>query len=475
MKISNIRLGFATNSSSTHSIILNPTLSVDWNDPDGEYGWQNFLLRSPQAKRKYLATQFAVNLTDHGFSSEYAWHIINGLLQDTILDIDDCDEYGIDHGSILHLPVQYQGSFERGKKLSFEFFQDLLAYIERDDIGIAGGNDNENGPSYGGQRILREIPTDGRGVLVARKDGQHWALFNRETGAKIRLSFTTDEPYTQATQPELVDIKITDFCPYGCEFCYQSSGPSGTHADFDTLDNIFRWLAKRQVFEVALGGGETTMHPQFAEIIERANDWYGFTPNFSTFSVDWMDNPKIEQAVLEYCGGFALSCTKYDADKIRRVARWIKANNWYNRVQAQIILGLRETRSLCGTMRELRESGIHQITLLGYKSFGRGVGQKVERVDMAKVIKCAKENHIVLGLDTLAVQDYGGALDEVDINSLLRTEHEGQFSCYVDAVQQVIARDSYSDEVHNFHTSWRNDDKLRFDKVLDKVFPFDQV
>jgi len=473
MKFHNVRLGFATNSSSSHSIILNPTLEQDWRDPDGEYGWNNFMLRSLDAKRKYMATQFAMNLTHQGLSSEYAWHITNGLLGDNVLDIEDHDNYGIDHGSILRLPLQYRERFERGKKLSFAFFKDLLVYIERDDVGIAGGNDNEETPhDYGGTRILRDVPTDSRYALIARKDGEHWTLFNRDTGTKIRLSFTTDEPYTQARMPELVDVKITDFCPYGCKFCYQSSGLSGTHASFDVIDNVFRWLADREVFEVALGGGETTMHPQFAEILEQANRWCGLTPNFSTFSVDWLDNSKTTQAVLDHCGGFAFSCTEYKPEKVTRLARWAKDNNFLSKVQAQIVLGLCGTWRLCATMRQLKEQGIHRVTLLGYKSFGRGAGVKPQKTDMAEVIKCAKENYITLGLDTMAVQNYGGVLDEAGISPLLRTEHEGRFSCYVDAVECKIARDSYSVESHKFHANWQQRDELRFNKVLDNVFPF---
>ena len=54
MNISNIRLGFATNSSSTHSIIILPG-QVDDMVWEGEFGWQNFTLASSGAKMLYLA------------------------------------------------------------------------------------------------------------------------------------------------------------------------------------------------------------------------------------------------------------------------------------------------------------------------------------------------------------------------------------------------------------------------------------
>ena len=52
-EILSLRRGFATNSSSTHSIIL--TEDPIENDSNGEFGWQHFTLSIDQEKRKYLA------------------------------------------------------------------------------------------------------------------------------------------------------------------------------------------------------------------------------------------------------------------------------------------------------------------------------------------------------------------------------------------------------------------------------------
>ena len=121
------------------------------------------------------------------------------------------------------------------------------------------------------------------GAMVARYDSPHWVVFNRGTGAKVRLTFTTcppgpyqDNPVTEdtlkarkflkgpqvevtkAAAPELVDIKITDYCPFGCKYCYQGSTAKGTHAKTDTINTLSYALGRMHVFEVALGGGEPT-------------------------------------------------------------------------------------------------------------------------------------------------------------------------------------------------------------------------
>jgi hypothetical protein len=58
MKLYNARLGFANNSSSSHSLLFLPGTSDDFAEADGrvEFGWGGFTLASPKAKLSYLAT-----------------------------------------------------------------------------------------------------------------------------------------------------------------------------------------------------------------------------------------------------------------------------------------------------------------------------------------------------------------------------------------------------------------------------------
>lgn len=107
-----------------------------------------------------------------------------------------------------------------------EFAKEFFDYVVNNDkIGIAGGNDNQyehEKVNYGGTPLVEELPRDygsHNRFMISRKDGDYWTIFNNLTGTKIRMSFTTDKPYQQAKRPELVDVKITDFCPYGCQFC----------------------------------------------------------------------------------------------------------------------------------------------------------------------------------------------------------------------------------------------------------------
>lgn len=70
-----------------------------------------------------------------------------------------------------------------------------------------------------------------------------------------------------------VDLKVTDYCDYGCPFCYQNSKITGKHADFEYIKKVLDFLNENDVLEVVVGGGEPTQYPYifdvFLETIKR--------------------------------------------------------------------------------------------------------------------------------------------------------------------------------------------------------------
>jgi len=214
MKIENIRLGLATNSSSSHSIIFNlDARSRDWKN--GEFGWNEFCCNCDASKRMYLAAVLYQNL--RGVGDDIARAVVESWVETELRTEEDWFS-GIDHQSLMTLPINAQtGQPDK------EFFQDLLAYYMNPKLAIVGGNDNEDPEIFTTGREKHLIETDARrGTHVCRKDTKtsHWVLFNRYNGTKIRMHFDKDAPdYTKAFAPELIDIKVTNFCPIGCEYC----------------------------------------------------------------------------------------------------------------------------------------------------------------------------------------------------------------------------------------------------------------
>lgn len=96
--MANVRLGFATNSSSSHAIIMLPEgVQVEFDVSDGfEFGWGDFTLASPETKREYVFAQLYEHYRYHGearLSPEEALLLANGIMG---TDYDPSSRWGDD-------------------------------------------------------------------------------------------------------------------------------------------------------------------------------------------------------------------------------------------------------------------------------------------------------------------------------------------------------------------------------------------
>jgi organic radical activating enzyme len=280
------------------------------------------------------------------------------------------------------------------------------------------------------------------------------------------MSFADDSaPYEYSDTPELVDVKITGWCPHSksCPWCYQDSDLDGKHAPLSLVKEAAAALGKMKAFEVALGGGEATMHPDFKEILKIFRD-VGIIPNFTTFGMKWADDPATFEAVYNYAGGFALSVSEDSntwRDRLDEVVGFIDSAGevkngeasdaiWSryesrNRFMVQVILGVNSDDFIEEVFAAMKDRHMYSCTLLGYKSFGRGMKMAPKHSNsLARIINAAKANYIRLGVDTQVVNDYAVDLEAANIDSLLWTKAEGKFSCYLDLIGKKVARDSYT-------------------------------
>ncbi len=446
MHIANVRLGFANNSSSTHSIVLLPEPLPPDDPPEGhEYGWEWFTLTTPAAKHDYLALTVYENLRDN-LSGDMAAAIVRDWCK------VDPGEYGhVDHQSVFALPAEWDG---RG--VNREFLAELEQYLGRPGLVFLGGNDNAAGPhplqqSGVGKRVNLPLPVDSDRPYVARKDANTgaWTLFNRSTGAKIR--FTWDAPEQTVSSkpfaPELVDVKITDYCTEGCPWCYQGSSPTGRHADPDTLHRLASVLGSLHVFEVALGGGEPLAHPDFLAIAQGFRG-YGIVPNFTTRRLDWLHDWHVWQPILEACGGFAYSVMR--PSDIEDLAALVRVNQIESeRVSAQYVMGINSDWQLGSMCEAAARCGI-RLTLLGYKATDRGADYKAKNPDASDyakafrwLTKAAPRARPALAVDTLLASQWQAGLEGLGVPPLLYDVREGWSSCYVDAVGGYIAPSSF--------------------------------
>lgn len=452
MKILNVRLGLATNSSSTHSLIFLPkgasARSIEPESGRQRFGWDYFQLTTRSDKLDYLTATIYQQLR-HDVGEEIA----ETVARDWCGNSADKDG-NVDHQSELTLPRNWDG-----KGLNRDFFEDFKMFLMRDDIVIAGGNDNdERRPpalSTGGKVVNVPIPEEDYGsVWVARKDGDYWALFNRDNGAKVRMTFKGDD-FTSMPErscaPELIDIKITDYCPFDCAYCYQDSTKEGKHGDKGWITSLAYQLKELNVFEVALGGGETTLHPNFVDILQSFR-WNGIVPNFTTKSLGWLRDKKQREPILKLAGAFAYSCEK--ASDVKELAELIKKNKIetndgyanYRHVTVQHVVGVVDEAEFREILTTCAENHL-PITLLGYKQVGRGpkFGTKPSSKWFEIVSEIAEKQYLRVGIDTALADRHWDDLMTAGIKKQFLTRKEGQFSCYIDAVQKTMNVSSYTE------------------------------
>lgn len=435
MHIWNIRLGLATNSSSTHSIIFRKKTKDDFQE-GYEFGWDFFTVASKKAKNAYVALTLSNNIN----ASD---DVRSAIVKDWCgFDINAYDFAHVDHQSVYSLPKTWE---ENGPDK--EFFLEFKKFLTQDGVVILGGNDNDEREHEldNGEAFTLALPRESYGTSVARYDAKYnfWTVFNRKDGTKVRMKFGKDsmvEP-TKASAPELIDIKITDFCPFDCSFCYQDSTAKGQHAKLHTLDSIAYALSELKVFEVALGGGETTFHPEFTTILKRFRN-LNVIPNFTTKSLHWLNDPKQSREIIESCGAFAFSVT--EPEEIKNLASKMEHNGFpLEKASVQYVMGSTSEYVFKHILEDAAKHDL-RITLLGYKTVGRGDEFKPhDHSEWAKIVEQVHEKHYInLGIDTALAAQYQEQLD--NIPKYMYSIREGCFSMYIDAVRGKMGESSYA-------------------------------
>ena len=420
LRVQQVRKGFAFNSSSSHSIVFLKPGDVDTEahdrGADDYYGWEEFILATPEAKAKYFAAQFRHALAS-SVGEQAATVVTSGYFGDPGLA-------GIDHQSVLSLPRFKDGS------LATEFIRDIFtSFIKNDAVGVIGGNDN-GGDSLVEGRPDVFFPSSYKGMLARKEADGTWTTFDTGSGNKVRFTpdFLGNMRNRKSLTPELVDIKITDYCSFGCTFCYQGSTLKGKHASLASYKKLIDKLAELQVFEVAIGGGEPTEHPDFLEMLQYAAE-KKVVPNFTTRSTSWKHFKDIKDIV----GGIGVSC-----DSLRDMQAKAKKFKEIGRATYQFIAGVTPQEELEKISAHAAKEWL-SLSLVGFKRTGRA-GEPLP-LDGDKLKKVLSEHIRELSVDITFLQQYP-MFDQI---ATCDTE-EGRHSMYVDLVTKEMAKSSYCPE-----------------------------
>ena len=235
--------------------------------------------------------------------------------------------------------------------------------------------------------------------------------------------------------------------------CYQGSTTRGEHMDgnneYAFIDNI----AKAQVFEIALGGGETTKYPSFVPFVKMVAD-RGVVVNFTTRSIDWLENEKLADDIMANIGAFAFSVDDVTPE-LNRILDIMRYRGYdLQKFNVQVVPAAMNEYALHRILKWCSSNYI-RVTLLGFKETGRGtrfkeiaINRSYNKFDeqyFVEVIKDLNKTHECprLAIDTTLAGRYKHLLDEEAIPTYLYHIEEGKYSAYIDAVAKKFGPSSY--------------------------------
>ncbi len=473
------RYGFATNSSSSHSIVFlknekdASAIRTKRSSSDFKFGWENFILKTEKDKVNYLAAMIYENIKGNipvnmieSVTSEYLGEQLEGM---TEIKSKCNNDIGIDHGSVIALPRDWDNT----DFLNKDFMRELTNFIKQKGVIIIGGNGNEESQSKitsvnGTFLNVHELSDPNlhnnvysKDIYVARRDSLLgcWTLFNRHTGKKIRLQFPDGIKPVQVNNlkteyPELVDILITNQCLKNCEYCYQNSTPNGKHADQWDIHGIIEVLRKWKVFEVAIGGGDPTLHPNFKFIIDSFKE-AGIVPNFSVKDSTWLKSftDKEIKDIINKVGAIGVSLDNYDNVEEILKSYYIKFNNLEIPMRKITVHLIPNLWGECGhdleyLFENVKKFDILNILLLGYKDMERGKkysdeNQRRMKPGNAEYIIKKHKSDFNIGIDTVLAKQIEPFLTSMKSPKYLYDTVEGCNSMAIDAVKMKVGAASH--------------------------------
>lgn len=450
MFLKQFRHGFATNSSSAHSVILARRPQQDRNLPRSyEYGWENFVLGSRQEKRNYLFQQ-----SYRTFDGTSLWDAFVELVQpdpEALVRENSWQGDNVLPGYVDHESAGLVGAS------TLEGIREILSWLDHPKVVITGGNDNTPhdfnipGVAFSTWELER---------FKLREEPQGRVYFNPANGDKLHFFHeNTDFSTYIASAPELVDIKLTDWCDLACKFCYQDSTKKGQHAPYSAINRILIDLSMAGVFEVALGGGEPMAHPEFSLILQRCKE-LDIVPNFTTRNYEALTTERFKEFAKQ-CGSIGVSIATPE-DVAALMAIEDKITVYRDKLTLQVAMGAQSRDDFQSMLTMLKETNrFSGLIMLGYKDVGRGYRAKGNRwyqdgnilqgdvIGMAKrFLQGTKERSWddeawTFSMDTQMARDTKNMLEYHGVSPLLYLENEGRVSCYIDAVSMQIAPSSY--------------------------------
>lgn len=273
-------------------------------------------------------------------------------------------------------------------------------------------------------------------ILGQYKNGNYTVTI-MDDGTKIR---ETKEDKFIPSFSENCDVKITDRCDGGCQFCYEGCTPNGKHGDImnrSFLDTLHPYT------ELAINGNDLT-HPDlvpFLELLKRKRVIANMTVNQIHFERNQELINKLVNEKLIW--GLGISLKNPTEEFVRLVKR-------YDNAIIHVINGILKPSDI-----EILKDNELKLLILGYKKMRRGNNYYDENCEdiVAKQLWLYESlekllNHFkVVSFDNLAIQQLNvrRLMDDTSWEEFYMGE-DAEFTFYIDLVEGTFGKNSLATE-----------------------------
>ena len=253
-------------------------------------------------------------------------------------------------------------------------------------------------------------------------------------GTKVR--HTEDDEFKPAFG-ENCDMKITDRCDGGCQFCYEGCTTEGKHGDLFAYPNLLNSL--HPYTELAINGNDLTHPdlPKFLMFLKEKKVIANMTVNQKHFEKHF---EIIESLIVnEYIHGLGISLVNPTDDFIAKVKCFPNA-------VIHVINGIITEEQL----NKLADNNL-KILILGYKEMERGIKYLNEHDDEVNANKRWLYDNLISYVKKFKCLSFDNlALSQLDVKRLMSEEEwnefymgdDGSFTFYIDMVEGTFGKNS---------------------------------
>jgi len=264
--------------------------------------------------------------------------------------------------------------------------------------------------------------------LLGHYKNGNYNVFIMKDGTKIRKS-PKGEGFIPE-KPESMDILLTKKCMEGCPFCHEGATADGKNGDImqvPFLDTLLPYT------ELALGGGDVFLHPDFIPFLERCKEKRlicNTTVHQNQFMQHRQEIKDLTDKGLLY--GIGISTFNPTNELIEAIQEFPNA-------VIHIINGVQSIKFI----QKMYDRDL-KVLILGYKEFRRGADFYSPAIEARKTAMYNELPEIVKHFKVVSFDNL--AIKQLDVKRIVPDwdrfymGDDGQFTMYVDLVNKQYAK-----------------------------------